>query len=48
MFKREPHSKLLADMPPNDSQHILCVSQPVVLELGQNFVATLKAQWLEL
>ncbi len=46
-------AQLLTDMPPNDWQHFVCiepvcVSQPVVLEPGENFVGTLEAQWLEL
>jgi glucose-6-phosphate 1-epimerase len=44
---------LLADMPPDDWQQFVCiesvcVSQPVVLEPGENFAGTLKAQWLGL
>lgn len=46
-------AQLLADMPPDDWQHFVCiepvcVSQPVVLEPGETFVGTLKAQWLGL
>ncbi len=46
-------AQLLADMPPDDWQHFVCiepvcVSQPMVLEPGENFVGTLKAKWLDL
>ncbi len=46
-------AQLLADMPPDDWQHFVCiepvcVSQPVVLGSGENFVGTLKTGWLEL